>query len=1153
MSFVHLHVHSHLSLLDSTVRIPDLVKAATDAGMPAIALTDHVNLFGAVQFMKACKKASIKPIFGAELVLRDPDLERPAHLIVLARTREGFANLRTLVSRSYTEGLVERTATITRDALAAHANGLTALSGCLGGEVPQALLRGDDEGARIAADWYSEVFGTGHFYLELQANRLVEQETTNSRLVELSRETGIPLVATNNVHYLSREDAKAHAVLVAIDLRRNLSREQIDRLPLNGFHMASAEEMTETFADVPEALANTLVIADSVEGITLETSEKLHFPNFAPPGGVSTEDYLATLSREGLARRLSEARALGREPDEHGYVARLDHELQVILQLNYDAYYLIVWDFINWARDREIPVGPGRGSGAGSLVAYALGITDVDPLRYDLLFERFLNPERVSPPDFDIDFCVERRDQVFQYVTEKYGRERVGQIITFGSLKAKAVVKDVARVMGLSFQQGDQITKLIPVELDMTLDKAWDKEPRLRELIESEPDLQMLWEISRRLEGLNRQAGKHAAGVVIADRPIRDYAPLFVTDDGSVVTQFNMKDLDPVGLIKFDFLGLMALTVTENAVRSIRARLDPAFRIEDIPLDDAKVFRLVSAGATAGVFQLETAGITKLVKRVKPDCIEDIIAVIALFRPGPLGSGMVEEFIAVKHGLKSPEYAIPELEPILRDTYGTILYQEQIMRITQNLGGFSLGRADNLRRAMGKKDKDELEAQREPFLAGAAQRNIDPEAALQLFDKMTFFAEYGFNKSHSAAYAYVTYRMAYLKAHFPTDFLCAVLTAEKGDQIKVMRFIKEAGDLGIPVNPPDVNRSEADFTVQDDTTDDGTRKAAIRFGLTAVKGIGASAVDSILLARQEGHFTSVTDFLARIDTRKVNKRAIEALIKCGALDGFGHTRASLSTHLDQLIDSANSRRNDMENGQMGLFDAVPGAKVADVSGPPHVPEWPFRQLLALEKEAIGYYVSGHPLDSYQDQIARSDVTNIADLSALDDGEPVSIAGIVIARSEKLTKANQSRIVFVTLEDKTGQVECFVGSRTYTQWEPVSAIDDPLFFQGTVAFEGDERKVKITVNRIERLELARRLSVRALVLRLDLNSVGEAAVERVRQIAAANRGPCPLELRLILPGAGEMDVRAGGNWGVMPADSVIEEFERLLGAGAALFV
>ncbi|MBM4395572.1 MAG: DNA polymerase III subunit alpha, partial [Deltaproteobacteria bacterium] len=855
------------------------------------------------------------------------------------------------------------------------------------------------------------------------------------------------------------------------------------------------------------------------------------------------------LSARGLDARLDAMRRLGRTPDEQPYRDRLERELGVICSLGFDAYYLIVCDFINWAKEHEVPVGPGRGSGAGSLVAFAIGVTDIDPMRYNLLFERFLNPERVSPPDFDVDFCEARREKVIQYVTEKYGRDHVGQIITYNAMKARAVVRDVNRVMGGTFQQGDVIAKLIPAHpgVDMTLAKAAETVPELARLLKDDPYVAELWEVAKKLEGLNRQAGKHAAGVVIADRPIAEYAPLYVADDASVVTQFNMKDLDAVGLIKFDFLGLTALTVIQNAVDIIHARTDPAFRVEDVPDDDPLVFERISAGDNAGVFQMETRGITDLVRRIKPDSIEDITAAIALFRPGPIGAGMVDDFIERKHDPRKASYPLPQLEPVLRDTYGTILYQEQVMLMASVLASFSLGGADLLRRAMGKKNPAELAKLREPFVKGCGKNGISAAVANQQFDLMEKFAGYGFNKSHSAAYAVVGYRMAYLKAHFPTEFLCAVLTAEKGDQGKVMGLMQEAREKGIPVLPPDVERSEADFTVEDVTAADGTKKGAIRFGLTAVKGIGSAAIDAIREARRDGPFDNMVDFLARVD-RRINRRVVEALIKCGAMDRFRHTRAAMMEGLDRMMEVAASRRAEKDSRQGSLFD-MPGASVAGtvMLGPNPVPEWPIRQRLALEKETIGYYLSGHPLDPYRGELERARVVPIAAISGLDSGSDVTIAGIVINRSEKVSKATQQKFAYVTLEDAAGVVECFVGIKTYDQWAAVSSSDDPLIVRGVVRVEGDnDDVVRVHVSSIQRIEVARKSMFKAMVVTLDLAKVRESTVDELRDLVLRHRGPCPLTLLLRLPGVGDLHWRTASAWCVDPSDRTLQEVEALLG-------
>jgi len=1155
MDFVHLHVHSHLSLLDSTIRILPLAHRIKELGMGAVALTDHGNLFGAVRFASACSETDLKPIFGSEVLVAGDSEDEPAHhLVLLCRTREGFSNLRAIVSRSYLEGLRHGTPTTTMDILADNCNGLTALSGCMGGRVPQAVLRGHLEAAEEAARKFDEVFGHGNFFLELEGNDLTEQETVNSALIEMADTTGIPLVATNNAHYLDPDDAVAHAVLVAIELKRTLNKEQRKGLPLRSFHLATPDEMVKRFHDSPEAIENTIRIADSIEPDVFEARSDQHFPIFETPGGKKTSSFLSELAREGLDNRLENTTDAGNKPlDRSPYNSRLKRELELIIKMGFDAYYLIVWDFIRWAREQGIPVGPGRGSGAGSLVAYAIGVTDIDPIRYGLLFERFLNPERVSPPDFDIDFCKVRREEVINYVGRKYGSEYVGQIITYSQLKAKAVIRDVARVMGLSFAEGDRIAKLIPTHPKMTLDKAIKQEPDLAKLIndtDSDPGYGELWQVALKLEGLSRQPGKHAAGVVIADRPISEYVPLFVTDDGTVVTQFDMKDLDAVGLIKFDFLGLKSLTIIADAVKAIRVKSDPDFRIEDIPLDDPKTYKLLNSGSTAGVFQLESRGITNLVQRVKPDCIEDIIAILALYRPGPLGGGMVDDFIECKHGKKKVTYPIPELKPILEETHGVILYQEQVMRIASRLAGFSLGRADLLRRAMGKKKVMELEAHREPFIEGAVANDVPEKEARKLFEKMEFFAEYGFNKSHSAAYAFLTYRTAFLKAHHPSQFLCANMTAERGNQDKLTFFMHEAGNFGVRILLPDVNESDSDFSVVDF---DEPNSQAIRFGLSAVKGIGDKAVEVILKAREDGPFDDFMDFLVRVDPHKINRRVIETLIKSGGLDCFGHTRRSLFEGLDQQMDFAQTRRVEKDSGQMGLFDSQPAdSNVSAPVGPPDLPEWGFKERLAFERAAVGYYVSDHPLDPYKTDLKKRKIPLIGDLLEGNVGKTkVRAAGIVIARSEKVSKAG-GRMAFITLEDGTGQIECKIFSRVYPEWAAVSDTDDPLLFSGDLRYDvvADNETISILVDSIERLDDARENMVHSFTAHLDLDGLRETTVDKLGEVIKNHPGKCPLVLVMHLKGVGSMHLRTSADWNVAPIDDTIKAVEGILGPGTA---
>ncbi len=1148
MGFVHLHLHSNYSILNSTIRIPDLVARVKDSGMNAVALTDTMNVFGSLELSSKTRDSGVKPIYGAELLVATEPSSPPFHLVVLCRTAEGFANLRYILSEAAINSPRPDVHCTSLDVLRDHAAGLIGLSGCLGGEIPQAILRETDPVPVIMR--YRELFEEGCFYLELEGNELAEQNLVNRALHELGARLGIPCVATNNVHYLDRDDAAAHAVLVAIDKRRNLSIEALDQYPLDSFHFADEATMRKVFSWCPEAVDNTVVIAERIDPKTIVHLKNVHyFPVFTPDDGSTTADFLTRLAREGLESRLANSRKTGHEKPRQAYLDRLEYELSVIISLHFDTYYLVVWDFINWSRNHDVPVGPGRGSGAGSLVAYAIGITDVDPLSYDLLFERFLNSERISPPDFDIDFCRDKRAKTFDYVTEKYGADRVCQIVTFGRLKAKAAIKDAARVLGFSFDESDLLTKMIPEAPGTTLDDAQKADPRINQLCTPGSRYGRLWEVSLKIEGLARQTGKHAAGVVIADQPIRNYAPLYKNDDGSVVTQYDMGNLDYVGLIKFDFLGLLSLTINDHAVRNIRARRDPTFDLSTIPLDDRATFELICAGRTAGVFQLETAGITKQVKRLRPDTIEDIVATIALFRPGPLASKVDEEFIAVKHGQKKAQYAHPSLQDILRDTYGTVLYQEQVMLIAARLGGFSLGRADILRKGMGKKDAAAILAQKQPFIDGCESNGVSREIATDLFDKLEKFAQYGFNKSHSVAYGYISYQMAYMKTHFPVEFICAVLYAKKANQNDVMRFIHEAHEMGIPVLPPDVNTSGADFTVEDVPVPGGGTQAAIRFGMTAVKGVGDAAIALVVDARRDGPFTGVEDFLSRIDTRKVNRRVIESLIKAGAFDGFGHTRRALFDGLGALMDSAARRRDDKDSGQFGLFEELDGAP--SEFGPPPLDEWPSTQLLAYEREALGYYVTGHPINSYRENLARFDVTQIAALDEEMKGGSVLMAGMVLSVTEKLSKKNGDRMAFVTLDDGTGQLEVAIYSRVYPRWEQLKGgVDEPLMVNGRLIvdknLETEEVKFRLVADAIQRLDEARRRLARAVVVRIDTLRAPVELSDSIMSIVRDYPGPTPMEFHMKVPDAGVMVIRGGSlRASVDPSDDLVERLTTLL--------
>ncbi|HZA13786.1 MAG TPA: DNA polymerase III subunit alpha, partial [Myxococcaceae bacterium] len=921
------------------IRMKDLVSTVKAKGMSSVAVTDHGNMFATVDFYKKAKDAGVKPIIGMEAYVagskgREDRTERIAnHLILLAKNDEGYANLRYLSSRGYLDGFYYHPR-IDKELLRRHSRGLFALTACLGGEVTSACFRGDLDHARRAALEYQSIFEPGHFFLEIQSNGLPEQERANQNLKQLSRDLDLPLVATADAHYVKREDARAHELLMCIASKKTLADNKRMRHSTDRLYVTGPEELLSWFSDVPEAVHNTQRIAEACN-VELALGKSM-LPSFKVPHGHTADSYLAELARRGLESRFREFDELRLRYDRDVYRGRLEMEVAVIQKMGFSGYFLIVQDFINWAKGHQIPVGPGRGSGAGSLVAYALRITDLDPLPYHLLFERFLNPERVSMPDFDIDFCQDRRDEVIRYVSEKYGHDNVGQIITFGQLKAKSVLRDVCRVFGLPFAEGDRIAKLVPDVLNITLkqaiygdaEKGIAGEARLKEMMEKPSVLgsaegmgeitsKDVLEIALALEGLNRQAGVHAAGVVIADRPLWEFVPIYSPGDGVLVTQFAKDEVEAAGLVKFDFLGLKTLTVIQHALDLVNRGRPAAQNLQahQIPLGDPETYQLISRGDTAGVFQMESSGFTEMVVKLKPSCFEDIIAAGALYRPGPLDSGMVDVFINRKHGREKVSYPHPALEPVLRDTYGVIVYQEQVMQISQILGGYTLGRADLLRRAMGKKKADVMAKEREGFLAGCLRNGVDPRIANEIFDLMEKFAEYGFNKSHSAAYGLITVHTAWLKTHHPVEFMAALLTSEKDNTDKVVAYIAEAREAGHEVLPPDVNVSELAF---------GAVDGKIRFGLGAIKGVGESAIEAILEARSSGRFADLFDFCERVDPRRVNRKVVEALVKAGAFDFTGRPRRQLFETIEKAMERGASTQRDMAVGQSSLFGLLGG-------------------------------------------------------------------------------------------------------------------------------------------------------------------------------------------------------------------------------------
>ncbi|MBI3456031.1 MAG: DNA polymerase III subunit alpha [Candidatus Rokubacteria bacterium] len=1132
--FVHLHVHSEYSLLDGAAHLRRLVERASQLGFPALALTDHGNLFGVMDFYSLAREAGVKPILGAELYVApasrfekaplDGQYEGANHVTVLVRNEIGYRNLIKLVSKGYLEGFYYKPR-VDKELLARHADGLLVLSGCLNSEVSRLLLAGEERKARDTAGWYADVFGRDDYFMEVQSHGLPDQLRLIEGVGRLAQALGVGIVGTNDSHYLEAADARAHEVLLCLQTGTKLSDPNRWRFATEEFYLKSAEEMRKVFAELPEAYANTMAVA---ERCTLElTFDQFHLPRYEVPSDHTLDSYLRELAYAGLQLRYP---APGTE-----VVARLEHELEIIRSMKFSGYFLVVWDFIKFAKERGIAVGPGRGSAAGSLVAYCLGITNIDPLHYGLLFERFLNPGRKSMPDMDIDFADDRRDEVIRYVEQRYGRDRVAQIITFNVLKAKAVIRDVGRVVGMPFGEVDRIAKLVPDTLNITLDDALRHSPPLAEAVKTRPEVAELWQIAKRLEGLARHAGKHAAGVVISDEPLIERVPLYKDPKGEeVITQYAMGPIEKLGLLKMDFLGLRTLTVIANTVQLVEESRGIRIDLERLPLDDPKTYQLLSDARTFGVFQLESAGMREALRQLRPERLEDVIAMVALYRPGPMQ--MIPEFTARRHGLVKPTYEHPLMEKHLRATYGIMVYQEQVMQIASELAGFTMSEADDLRTAMGKKRPEIMAARRAKFIAGATARGVKPKVAERVFDLMEKFAGYGFNKSHAAAYAIVAYQTAYLKANYPVEFMGALLTSEMANTDKVVVHIEECRAMGIEVSPPDVNVSGFRF---------GVAGEAIRFGLGAIKNLGEKAIESIVRARERGGpFTSLADFSRRVDLQLVNRRVVESLIKAGAFDVLGYNRAQLLAGLDTAFESGQRHQRERDQGQVSIFDLMGGgAPVAEpASAEPRIPEWDQDQLLRYEKEVLGFYLSGHPLKRVWAEAQRLGGIGTGDLASREDGSRVVLCGLVGAIREINTK-NGDRMAFATLEDMDGAIELTIFPETFRQSGGHLRSGVPLLVRGRV--EGSTTARKLLAEDIRPLRGEEGAGASApSACRVWIATATRETLQALRAICDAHPGPVPVHVHLEVGGA-EVVVRSR-TVSVRPSPPFAAAVEGLLG-------
>ncbi|MCD4779597.1 MAG: DNA polymerase III subunit alpha [Candidatus Omnitrophica bacterium] len=1134
LPFVHLHVHTQYSLLDGACRIKDLVRKACDYNMPAVAMTDHGNLFGAIDFYQTAQEMGIKPIIGCEAYLltqgsrfeKTPrNRGRVSHIVLYAKNLTGYRHLMKLISAGYLEGFYY-SPRIDKELLSQYSGGLIASSACLKGEIAQKILAGNINEAMLVADEYQQIFGKGNFYLEIMDHGIPAQKTVNEGLLKIAKELSMPLIVTNDVHYLDQGQARAHEALLCIQTQTTLNDPKRMKMSSDQFFFKTPELIEREFSWVPDGMINTVRLAEKCD-LQMDFN-KFHLPYFEPPKGTTQNEYLEHLCREGIRSRYAHM------TDE--IKKRLDHELHIIEKMGFVSYFLIVWDFINYAKSQNIPVGPGRGSAAGSLVSYLLGITDLDPLKYGLLFERFLNPDRSGMPDIDIDFCYERRGEVIEYVNRKYGKDNVAQIITFGTMQARAAIRDVGRVMGAAYSDVDKIAKLIPAELGINIKEALVKEPKLKELCKEDLQAREIIETAQVLEGLTRHASIHAAGVVISDKDLTEYVPLFKSSDGQITTAFSMKGIAAIGLLKMDFLGLRTLTVISEAVKQIKLSHGVELEVSQISLEDRKTFKLLSHANSFGVFQLESAGMRELLKKIRPTEFEDLIAILALYRPGPMGSGMLDDFIKRKRGEATFSYDHPKLETILKETHGIIVYQEQVMMIPVALAGFSMTQADHLRRAMSKKIQSVMDQMRKHFVEGCKEHSeIDNIKANKLFDLIDYFSGYGFNRSHSAAYALISYQTAYLKANYPVEFMCALLNSEMNNTGKIVEYIKECAAMHVEVLPPDINKSGKKFQVVD--------KNKIRYGLLALKNVGGTAIESIVEKRKEGQYASLYDLSERVDLRLVNRKVIESLIKSGSFDSFHAYRSQLFGIVDKVLDSGARLQKEKASGQFSFFNMA-DASMGFNQGYDHLPairEWDLNQILAFEKDILGFYLSGHPLAQYMAEVKEFTDSTIKDLQHAMDGESIKLVGLIMNVKLTNTRRTGERMAIISVEDMDGSVEVVIFPSAYTTLSHYINEGDVVFIHAKVNIRDD--RMSLIAEDMKRIDDVHQ-SIKAI--KVNLCHAKQNVLKDLKKKLLESPGSIPVYLKLKTKQQKVVQILVSEDHFLAPNDKVMNEIKSIVG-------